>query len=129
MSKNCVNSEDEPGLLIWHCGRADMAGSWTHHGILYMVNNSDGTCPASLPQRGNGTCSDQPSVTAARTWSTRTAAGASGAQSGSTAPGCIKLGSNGLQVSFDGSVFDSVRSFGAVGLVQNTWRELDPQVF
>ena len=40
---------------------------------------------------------------------------------------CLKLGSNGVQVSYDSSVFDDVESYGTVGLVQNTWRELDPK--
>ncbi len=39
---------------------------------------------------------------------------------------CLKLGSNGLQVKFDPRVFNAVESYGTVGLVQNTWRELDP---
>jgi hypothetical protein len=41
--------------------------------------------------------------------------------------GCMKIGSNGLQVRFDANVFDSAQSYGTVGLVQNTWRELRPQ--
>jgi hypothetical protein len=42
---------------------------------------------------------------------------------------CLKLGSNGIQVAYDGSIFDAVESYGTVGLVQNTWRELDPKDF
>ena len=38
---------------------------------------------------------------------------------------CLKLGSNGVQVAYDGSIFDAVESYGTVGLVQNTWRELN----
>jgi len=41
--------------------------------------------------------------------------------------GCLKVGSNGLQVRFDANVFDSASSYGTVGLVQNTWRELAPK--
>jgi hypothetical protein len=34
-----------------------------------------------------------------------------------------------MQVSYDGSIFDAVESYGTVGLVQNTWRELSPKDF
>jgi hypothetical protein len=44
-------------------------------------------------------------------------------------PGCLKVGSNNLQITFDNRVFDSVESYGTVGLVQNTWRELAPSAF
>ena len=53
MAGACINAPDEPGLLIWHCGRADFSGGMTFRGIIYVVNNSDGTCPASLPARGD----------------------------------------------------------------------------
>ena len=37
---------------------------------------------------------------------------------------CVSIGSNSLNLGFDANVFNSVSSFGTVGLVQNTWREL-----
>jgi hypothetical protein len=44
-------------------------------------------------------------------------------------PACLKLGSNGMQVGYDKSVFGSTDSYGTVGLVQNTWRELTATAF
>ena len=38
--------------------------------------------------------------------------------------GCVLIGSNSVNVKFDANVFNSVTSYGTVGLVQNTWREL-----
>ena len=38
--------------------------------------------------------------------------------------GCLLVGSNSLNVKYDANVFNSVTSYGTVGLVQNTWREL-----
>jgi hypothetical protein len=131
LDKDCVNTESNPGLLIWHCGRADMAGGWTYRGVLYIVNNSDGTCPAPLnvpAQRGDGTCSSQPHATANDAITTNGGFGVWGSVS-VDGPACLKLGSNGVQVSYDKRVFDAVESYGTVGLVQNTWRELDPKVF
>jgi hypothetical protein len=40
--------------------------------------------------------------------------------------GCLHVGSNGLQIKYDGSAFGAATSYGTVGLVQNTWRELPP---
>ncbi|MDP9318860.1 MAG: hypothetical protein M3O94_07270 [Actinomycetota bacterium] len=127
LSKNCVNSEASAGLLIWHCGQADMAGGWTYRGVLYVVNNSDGTCPASMPAKGTTppTCSSQPSTKPEDAVTTNGGFGVWGAVA-VDGNACLKLGSNGLQVNFDPRVFDAAESYGTVGLVQNTWRELDP---
>jgi hypothetical protein len=129
LDPDCVNSKTTPGLLIWHCGLADMAGGWTYRGLLYVVNNSDGTCPASMPARGDGTCSANPATDSAR--DAITTNGGFGVWGVVAVDGqaCLKLGSNGVQVSYDGSIFDAVESYGTVGLVQNTWRELNPKDF
>jgi Tfp pilus assembly protein PilX len=126
MARTCTNVDDDPGLVIWHCGRADMAGGYTHRGILYMVNNSDGTCPASLGARGDGTCVGQ-NVDDDRDVLTTSGGFAVWGALAVDGNGCMKIGSNGLQVRFDANVFDSAQSYGTVGLVQNTWRELRPQ--
>jgi hypothetical protein len=128
LDPDCVNSELNPGLLIWHCGLADMAGGWTYRGLLYIVNNSDGSCAPSLGARGTTppTCSTNPATTVNDAITTNGGFGVWGvvAVDGNA---CLKLGSNGVQVSFDRRIFDAVESYGTVGLVQNTWRELDPR--
>jgi hypothetical protein len=127
LDPDCVNGQLTPGLLIWHCGMADMAGGWTYRGLLYIVNNSDGSCAATMPARGTNppTCSGQ-NANANDAITTNGGFGVWGvvAVDGNA---CLKLGSNGVQVSFDRSIFDAVESYGTVGLVQNTWRELDPR--
>jgi hypothetical protein len=128
LDPDCANSETSPGLLIWHCGLADMAGGWTYRGVLYVVNNSDGTCAASMPQRGNGTCSKTNNTEPEDAITTNGGFGVWGVAA-VDGPACLKLGSNGIQISFDPKVFAAVESYGTVGLVQNTWRELDPKSF
>ena len=129
LDPDCVNTETEPGLLIWHCGLADMAGGWTFRGLLYVVNDSDGTCAPAMPARGDGTCGASGNVDHAR--DAITTNGGFGVWGVVAVDGaaCLKLGSNGVQVGYDGSIFDAVESYGTVGLVQNTWRELDPKAF
>ena len=126
MATKCTNLEDDPGFVIWHCGRADMAGGYTHRGILYQVNNSDGTCPAGLGARGDGKCVGN-SVDDTRDVLTTNGGFAVWGALAVDGDGCMKIGSNGLQVRFDANVFDASQSYGTVGLVQNTWRELRPQ--
>jgi hypothetical protein len=106
-----------------------MAGGWTFRGLLYVVNNSDGTCAGTMPARGDGTCSNSPSLDNAR--DAITTNGGFGVWGVVAVDGqaCLKLGSNGIQVAYDGSIFDAVESYGTVGLVQNTWRELNPKDF
>lgn len=122
LAQDCVNQYNRPGILIWHCGRMTFSGGWTYVGIVYGVNNSDGTCPASAPAVGNGTCDGNNNSTdnvvsmtgGFGIWGVLAIDGR----------GCLYAGSNGIQVQYDPNVFGAVASYGTVGLVQNTWREL-----
>jgi Tfp pilus assembly protein PilX len=118
MSTRCVNSAAKPGVLIWHCGVSDLQASFTYVGVWYMANNSDGTCP-SPGALGDGNCdSDSDFV-----MHTNGGFGVWGALN-IDGQGCLDVGSNGLQVKFNANAFGSIQSYGTVGLVQNTWREL-----
>ena len=116
MSTNCINPTTKPGLLIWHCGTIAFTAGSTFYGIMYVVNNSDGTCASFTGQVGR--LPDVPR-------STRRSGG-SGVLGALVADGggCVLIGSNSLNMKFDSNVFNSVTSYGTVGLVQNTWREL-----
>jgi Tfp pilus assembly protein PilX len=122
MSPNCINTIEKPGLLIWHCGRADFQGSFTYVGVIYNTNNSDGTCANFTAKTGNCFSGNQ-RVTANDLIVTDGGFGVVGALA-IDGGGCLQIGSNGLQVKFDPNAFNAVSSYGTVGLVQNTWREL-----
>jgi Tfp pilus assembly protein PilX len=113
MSSNCINSTDKPGMLIWHCGTIRFTASSTYYGIMYVVNNSDGTCASFTPKSG---CSDP-------VYDSNGGSGVLGALV-VDGTGCVTIGSNSLNMKFDANVFSGVTSYGTVGLVQNTWREL-----
>jgi hypothetical protein len=81
-----------------------------------------------MPQRGNGTCSSSPNADPTDAITTNGGFGVWGVVA-VDGPACLKLGSNGVQVGFDKRVFDASESYGTVGLVQNTWRELNPRDF
>jgi hypothetical protein len=118
MSNKCVNTAAKPGILIWHCGTADLQASFTYVGVFYMANNSDGTCapPGTL---GDGKCDSASDFV----MHTNGGFGVWGALN-IDGQGCLDVGSNGLQVKFNPDAFNPIKSYGTVGLVQNTWREL-----
>ena len=99
MSSNCINPTTKPGLLIWHCGTFGATANWTYYGIMYLVNNSDGTC-ASFPAEDRRLPRPRASTAASGGIGVLGALVVDGG-------GCVKIGSNGLQVAFDGNVFDS----------------------
>jgi hypothetical protein len=117
VAPNCINPTTAPGMLIWHCGTLGLTANTTFYGIVYMVNNSDNTCSG---------------------WAARNAACGPGTIFESSGGGavlgalvvdgnaCVEVGSNSINLKFDANVFNSVTSYGTVGLVQNTWRELKP---
>jgi hypothetical protein len=113
MSTNCINNTSKPGLLIWHCGTIEFTAGQTFYGIMYLVNNSDNTCSGWTAKSG---CSTP-------VYSSSGGGGVLGALV-ADGNGCITVGSNSLNMKFDANVFNSVTSYGTVGLVQNTWREL-----
>jgi hypothetical protein len=122
----CTNLLSRPGMLIWHCGRMNFRGNWTFVGVIYAANNSDGTCPAGYPTfDGGGKCGSNNPSSATNVVSISGGFGIWGALA-IDGPGCLYAGNNGLQVQFDPNVFNAVASYGTVGLVQNTWRELAP---
>jgi hypothetical protein len=113
MSTNCINNTTKPGLLIWHCGTIGFTAGQTFYGIMYLVNNSDNTCSGWSAKSG---CSEP-------VFNSSGGGGVLGALV-ADGNGCLTIGSNSLNMQFDQNVFNSVTSYGTVGLVQNTWREL-----
>jgi type II secretory pathway pseudopilin PulG len=128
MQDPCINTIDRPGLLIWHCGSIDFSGKATYVGVMYFPNGSDkpdsGPCSGVAP-RGTTpiNCSAQNSPN--NVFHSTGGFGIWGAIA-IDGNGCLHASANGLQVFFDPNVFDAVASYGTVGLVQDTWRELAP---
>jgi Tfp pilus assembly protein PilX len=111
MSSNCINSPLSPGVLIWHVGSVQLSGNYTFCGLVYAVNDSD---EAGTPSASTG---DVVTTTGgAAVWGAIAIDGM----------GRLNLGSNGEQLNYNPNVFSAIQTFGAAGLVQNTWRELPP---
>ena len=57
LSGNCITPTNKPGLLIWHSGTLRFTGNYSFYGIVYVVNNSDGTCTNGFVAKSGG-CPD-----------------------------------------------------------------------
>jgi Tfp pilus assembly protein PilX len=127
MSQSCINQLGSPGVLIWHCGRSNWQGGLTFVGLIYMVNDTDGTCGSlGLPGViGNGSCNGNNVKDSQDAFIANGGFGIWGALA-VDGPGCAKIGSNGMQLYYDPAIFSSISTYGTVGLIQNTWRELAP---
>jgi hypothetical protein len=118
----CINTIQQPGVLIVRCGALRTTSSWTYVGLVYFVNGSDGSCPGQVRGTSPPTCNSN-SLDANSVLDMQ---GGGGIWGGLAADGnaCVLIGSNGMQLRFDVRAFSAVASYGSVGLVQNTWREL-----
>jgi hypothetical protein len=96
------NSLANPGLLIWEDGLLELGGNSTFWGIVYHLNNSNSTDNV-LQLHGGLTIEGGAFV---------------------DGPGGILVGSNKVNINFQGNAFDLVATFGTAAVVQNSWREV-----
>lgn len=127
LQPRCINQIGRGGVLIWHCGTMRLSGKATYIGLMYFVNNSDGTCATgSVTPVGTSPPDCSQKFGPNNIFESTGGFGVFGAVA-VDGNACLMASSNGMQVQYDANVFDSLVSFGTVGLVQNSWRELVPQ--
>lgn len=131
LSAPCINSQASPGLVIWRCGSLELSGNGngTFLGIMYFANSSDsptsGACAGSTPIGGSPPACGGNNNSPEHAFVSSGGFGVYGALA-IDGNACLYAGSNGMQVQFDANAFNALSSFGTVGLVQDTWRELSP---
>jgi Tfp pilus assembly protein PilX len=103
-SNGSINSAANPGVLIQTRGKMHWDNAITFYGILYNAN-LDGRTDTVFSTQGES-----------RIYGSLAIDGAAGASGGSSTKNVV----------WDPNVFNQLASFGAAGLVQNTWRELGP---
>ena len=101
-TKGDWNSSANPGLLIWETGTLELGGNATFWGIVYHLNNQNSSANV-LELSGGLTIQGGAFV---------------------DGPGGILVGSNKVNVNFQGNAFDLVSTFGTAAVVQNSWREV-----
>jgi Tfp pilus assembly protein PilX len=103
-SNSQFNSATAPGVLIVATGALSLAGTVNFYGLIYHANlaNSNGWL---VQLGGNAQVSGGVAV---------------------DGQGGVVAGSSKQNVVFSDAAFQAVRSYGTAGLIQNTWRELQP---
>jgi Tfp pilus assembly protein PilX len=96
------NSPTSPGLLIIRNGALSLGGTTTFYGLIYAPNPSCTSDNLVLTQ-GNTHIFGGVAIDCL---------------------GGLDVGSSHENVTFDSSAFNNLKTTGAAGLVQNTWREL-----
>jgi hypothetical protein len=104
------NSAQNPGLLVMNGGTLSLGGNASYHGVIVHMNPLD--LSTSLISIGGTACVDGNVLVN----------GNGTVAIGSSGSGC----NGGANLKFNPSSFDAVKTFGAAGIVQNTWRELPP---
>lgn len=101
-SNTVFNSAAAPGMVLVANGSLYLAGTTVFHGIIYHANEigSDGT---AVQVQGNATVKGGVLVDGEAT---------------------TIAGSSKLNIELDPNAYNAVRSYGSVGVVQNTWREI-----
>jgi hypothetical protein len=96
------NSSASPGLLIIRNGIISLGGNTTFYGLIYAPNPSC-TSDFLVQTQGNTHIFGGVAIDCA---------------------GGLDVGSSHENVTFMSSAFNNLKTTGAAGLVQNTWREL-----
>ena len=102
VGKSTWNSAASPGLLIIRNGQLSLGGTTTFYGLIYAPNPS---CTSNdlVATQGNTHIYGGVAI---------------------DCNGGLDVGESGENVTFDSTAFNNLKTTGAAGLVQNTWREL-----
>jgi hypothetical protein len=100
------NSLANPGLVILVSGKVEFRGTTNFYGLVYHPNLSNSTAADLVRVHGNAQVNGGVIV---------------------DGPGGVEAGSSGkLNIKFNANAFNDINSFGTAGVVQNTWREIQP---
>ena len=127
LSQRCLNTIHKPGVLIVRCGALRLTDTWTYVGLIYFVNGSDGKCAASDIRGSNPPACPANGLDSRTVLDTQGGFGVWGAIA-TDGNACVMFESRSLSMKFDVRAFSALASYGTVGLVQNTWRELPATV-
>jgi hypothetical protein len=100
------NSASDPGLLILLSGKLELSGTTNFYGLIYHANQSGSSDPDLVKVHGNSQLAGGVIV---------------------DGNGGVEAGSSGKKnIDFDPNAFNNINAFGTAGVVQNTWREIQP---
>jgi hypothetical protein len=111
------NTQSDPGFLLFLNANSTLTlgGTTVYYGVIYHANEGLPPTLGSSPQSTGALISTQ---------------GNTLIQGGVIidGPGRMNAGESGLNIKFDDHGYDSVKSLAAAGIIQNSWREIQPGV-
>ncbi len=96
--------QSSPGILIIDGGSLQMSGNTDFYGIIYITNPTNSNA-VLFNQKGNVTIHGGVAIDGA---------------------GELLAGESKLNIQYDSNIVNNVTGFGTAGIVQNTWREVNP---
>jgi Tfp pilus assembly protein PilX len=96
------NTAASPGLLIINNGTLYFGGTTYFYGVVYAINPTDSS-GTIVDLQGNTEITGGVLV---------------------DGPGNLSVGSSKLNIKLFPTAWDSIRSYGSAGIIQNTWREI-----
>jgi Tfp pilus assembly protein PilX len=127
-NQRCIHGPNRTpfgGTIVWERGTLGFSAGVAFFGVIYHLNlnkcGGDKTDDVSDPP---GNCTYD-----ANNQSILVTTSGGGSVIGSInvdGAGAVEAGNNKSNIVYDPAVFNDQSSFGTTGLVQNTWRELDP---
>jgi hypothetical protein len=101
------NSLANPGVLILASGKVQFSGTTNYYGLVYHANLSGSSASDLVRVHGNAQVNGGVIVDGEN--------------------GGLEAGSSGkLNIKFNANAFNDINAFGTAGVVQNTWREIQP---
>jgi len=115
------------GTVVWERGTLGFTSGVAFFGVIYHLNlNKCGVPTSDDVPTGPGVC-QYDSQTGQSVVVTTAGGGTIVGSVNVDGTGGVEAGNNKFNIVYDPAVFNDQTSFGTTGLVQNTWRELDPQ--
>lgn len=127
-NQRCIhgpNADPFGGTIVWERGTLGFSSGVAFFGVIYHLNlNKCGLPTTDDINLGPGICTYD-----ANNQSILVTTAGGGTIVGSInidGAGAVEAGNNKSNIIYDPNVFSDQTGFGTTGLVQNTWRELDP---
>ena len=105
ISNSIYNSSSSPGLTIINNGTISLGGTVTYYGVIYALNAQNATSTTDFVVQTTGNAQIFGGILV-------------------DGGGSVEIGSSHVNLTFDDNAFSSIKAFGNVIPIQNTFRQI-----